>query len=474
MIIYLNQNNQKGQIALLVTLIFLFVILFIGIWLTSLTIKEMTMASNIEKSTRALDAANAGIEEALYKKNTVGLSNGDTGSGTLGDISYSWKVEIDKFGDITIKSIGEKENIKRAMIVFHGWTVKSIGKIGKMLSVDVGDGNNDGLNEVYGANFDGYIYKFEYSPTTCVWLREDVGNASSGEMSTVFIGDGDNDGSNEVYGKGFNQLLQFKYSLSSWSKTSLVPLNSHTRSMITDGNNDMYNEIYSGEWIAPNYQFTQIRHSSGSWSKDPMGMTSRRLDTTEDIAVGDGNNDGLNEVYGGADDEIYQFTYNSSAGSWLQEIMETNNTRSVCVGDGNNNGQNEVYTGECGSGQVNQYTYIESTNSWGKLIIGTCANRASRCIEGVFVGNGDNDDFGFNEVYATGERPEGKYGLCIYRYSTSTASFIEEVILFDDWPKSLSIGDGDDNGLEEMYVAGYNGNIYQFEYKFPLFEETRP
>ena len=60
-------NNQKGQIALLLTLVFLFAILSIGIGLTYLTVKEITMARNIEESAIALAAADAGMEFALNK-----------------------------------------------------------------------------------------------------------------------------------------------------------------------------------------------------------------------------------------------------------------------------------------------------------------------------------------------------------------------------------------------------------------------
>ena len=59
--------NQKGQIALLVTLVILGAILSIGAGLTLVTIKEMKMASNIEESAMALAAAHAGIEYALYR-----------------------------------------------------------------------------------------------------------------------------------------------------------------------------------------------------------------------------------------------------------------------------------------------------------------------------------------------------------------------------------------------------------------------
>ncbi|MGB2762761.1 MAG: hypothetical protein WBC21_04510 [Minisyncoccales bacterium] len=106
--------NQKGQIALLVTLVILGAILSIGAGLTLVTIKEMRMAKNIEESAKAITAADAGTEEALYIEKTVGLNPGDTGFAILGDTSYDWEVQEEE-GWRFLKSIGTCHNIKRAI-----------------------------------------------------------------------------------------------------------------------------------------------------------------------------------------------------------------------------------------------------------------------------------------------------------------------------------------------------------------------
>ncbi len=116
----IDLKNQKGQNALLITLVFLSVILSIGIWLTSLTVKEMRMASNVEESLKALNAADSGIEHALFRLDQGDFIDQLCSSGwTTLDNGSQYCLEVTE-GTIAnpeaIKSIGNFNDVERAVL----------------------------------------------------------------------------------------------------------------------------------------------------------------------------------------------------------------------------------------------------------------------------------------------------------------------------------------------------------------------
>ncbi len=83
-----------------------------------------------------------------------------------------------------------------------------------MTDVCVGDGNGDGGVKVYGANYDRrMIYQFEWNGSD--WDKTDMGSLGGGNIFTgmfgVAVGDGNEDGEMEVYGASIeNKIFQFK------------------------------------------------------------------------------------------------------------------------------------------------------------------------------------------------------------------------------------------------------------------------
>ena len=108
--------NQKGQIALLITLVILGAILSIGLGLTLVTIKEMKMAKNIEESAKALVAADAGMEYAFYKIDNEEAIEADRICPDYKDLDNGASYCINTDDPDNTKSIGKFGNIKRAMI----------------------------------------------------------------------------------------------------------------------------------------------------------------------------------------------------------------------------------------------------------------------------------------------------------------------------------------------------------------------
>jgi hypothetical protein len=64
--------NKKGQIAILVTLLFLTVILAVSVGLIALTVREIKMARNVKESAQAIAAADAGMDYILANMSAVG------------------------------------------------------------------------------------------------------------------------------------------------------------------------------------------------------------------------------------------------------------------------------------------------------------------------------------------------------------------------------------------------------------------
>jgi hypothetical protein len=95
--------------------------------------------------------------------------------------------------------------------------------------VVVGDGDRDGRNEVYQANYFGVFLKHTYSQTNG-WTPEPMfgsGGLSSPEGNTVhptslFLGDADGDGSQELYAAtDLGELYQVRWSGTAWTATRI-------------------------------------------------------------------------------------------------------------------------------------------------------------------------------------------------------------------------------------------------------------
>ena len=60
-------NNQKGQVALFITLITLFIMLTVGLSLSEMTIKQTKITRDAYRSVQAYCLADSGTEHVLYE-----------------------------------------------------------------------------------------------------------------------------------------------------------------------------------------------------------------------------------------------------------------------------------------------------------------------------------------------------------------------------------------------------------------------
>lgn len=118
------QENEKGAIALLLTVIVLSVIFVIAAGMAVIRIIELQLALDVSDSVEAYQAADSGVECALNEidddsditsANLISNCNGVV----IGDESYTLEIiSRDASNDVEkIKSIGESAKIKRAVEV---------------------------------------------------------------------------------------------------------------------------------------------------------------------------------------------------------------------------------------------------------------------------------------------------------------------------------------------------------------------
>ena len=329
------------------------------------------------------------------------------------------------------------------MYHLNNWDRTDLGSGGnEMRGVSVGDGNNDGELEVYGACQDYHIYQFSWNGVG--WNRTDLGSGGN-YMFGVAVGDGNNDGELEVYGACYDyHIYQFKWNGSSWDSTDLGFGGRWMRGVaVGDGNNDGLLEVYGACQDSSIYQFSW---NGSSWDKTDLGSGGN---TMRGVAVGDGNNDGVLEVYGACSDyHIYQFKWNGS--SWDSTDLGSGwySMYGVAVGDGNNDGVLEVY-----GANDDWYIYQFSWDgiSWDKTYLGYGDNS----MFGVAVGDGNND--GEIEVY-------GSAAYHLYQFKWNGASW-EKTDLGSggDFMSGVAVGDGNNDGEVEVYGSCNNNYIYQFK-----------
>jgi hypothetical protein len=199
----------------------------------------------------------------------------------------------------------------------------------------LGDGNNDDRNEIFSADQDGHMYLYYKSND---WSTQDMGNPprfwyqnqwNTANMRGVAVGDGDNDGDLEVYGATSNShIYRYSYNSSStsWNITDVGTGDNDgtgsfytqglTRVVVGDGDNDGSNEVYATGYInASVYQF-RYNSSAGKWTGKNLISLGASLNAL-DIVLGDGNDDGDNElIIGASNKQVYIVSYDSSGGSW--------------------------------------------------------------------------------------------------------------------------------------------------------------
>ena len=341
-----------------------------------------------------------------------------------------------------------------------------------LYGVAVGDGDRDSSNEVYVTSFDDAT-TYQYTYTDSGWAS--TGIASGGTyLYRVVVGDGDDDGSSEVYAAGYSyiwpnygpMLQQIYHESDGWHTNTITTLGYWTVNVaMGDGNNDNRTEIYTADYYGHIYQNVKGK----TWDSSDIGNTTNSSDSNYanmyGLAIGDGDNDGKNEVYGSSSiGYVDRFAFDGS--SWRHTIVgrgEINSyygenysmLYSIRVGDADNDGKNEVYGVSWTNASVYRFSWDNSTKKWGRTTVASLGN----WIYAYSVAIGDADGDGSNELYA------GTYKQ-VYKvwYDNKTLEWrTAGVGGGGSYMYDLAIGSATgDTTQKELYGACLDGHAYQF------------
>ncbi len=349
----------------------------------------------------------------------------------------------------------------------HVWRFTDIGTAGSPSTggltgrLVIADPDQTGSRNLYVANLDRMPY--EISKVNVSWQVNALTMGTASELCTSLVmADSDGDQYPELYcGLSNNHLIRYKNP--GWGRSDLGYGN-------TTGTPKFYaiaNADFSGDGIAEIYvggdtdsaphgrlfQFLNI--NSSTWIKSPLpGCPDSPV---YGLATGDGNNDGVLEMYSAnADGKVYQYKYNGT--SWTITTTGTSDGAamdSVAVGDGDNDGKMEVYT-TCQDGKLYQFRYALS--AWTVQTLGTTAPQA---LHGVAVSDGDSN--GTSEIYATCENGHA------YQYQGQAAQWtVKDLGGTGTSLHALAVGDADNDNRYEVYALGGNSHVYQFQLSAPI------
>ncbi|MBM4250215.1 MAG: hypothetical protein FJ149_12515, partial [Euryarchaeota archaeon] len=354
----------------------------------------------------------------------------------------------------------------------ESWIVNDLGRPYNVSSSDTsyglydlaaGDGDRDGESEVYvNSNYNAHVYR--YSADNNSWVADDIGRLLEDSHGTnIIIGDADDDGYDEVYAGttingANNYIFQLNKGKDGWEKDLLGSTgNTSNGYAIGDGNNDNRNELFSSDVDGHVYMYCKTQ----TWNCQDVGNGSEYQKDhaiMRGIAVGDGDNDGRNEVYVSNHDGLtFRVEYAGYGWNWTEIGIQKNTVRSdLALGDADNDGEKEICVVAVGSNSSTiMYKWNSSSESWDGVVMAGYLPGYGVGDHRIIIGDGNGD--GENEVFTS----RGNY---LYRLSfingTWTSAYLGSA---NSGINALAIGSiaGDPN-QKEIYAACRDGHLYQF------------
>jgi len=345
--------------------------------------------------------------------------------------------------------------------------------------ISIGDGDNDNQTEIYTTCEDNaHVYQFR--ATNGKWASSDLGTLVTGTKlyaGPIVVGDADDNGKNEVYAcvaefdtlPPYPQIYQFVNGSDGWTINDLgdAGLNVITGMAIADGNNDSRSEIYASTINGHIYQYSK----GSTWSSQDVGGASQFLYQDKyltpymnDVAVGDGDNDGNLEVYGAAcDNHIYRFNYTGS--SWNTADLGAkeeplgypylSGMLKLAAGDADNDGKQEVYGASYINATVWEYRWNASSQSWCYTALASLGPGAT--ADDLCIADGNSD--GENELYI----PTAWNEVFQVKLNDTTGKWeLSSVGSGEGSMNGVAVGGADDTQQMAVYSTCSDGVLYQF------------
>ncbi len=244
--------------------------------------------------------------------------------------------------------------IANTSVCWADWTRDTVGLYARYYEVKVADGRNDGIQRVYCCCYNGHVVEWSYNGND--WSMVDCGSAPSGpdnRLISIWIGDGRGDGLNRVYSACANgYVYEFSYNGGSWVMNDLgTPGIFYAGQVVGQPRNDDTNRVCAGGWNTPVREYTW---NGTTW--DALNVTSgNRYIWPLDIAQG--RNDGVYRIYAPDWYQYYLREYSWNGNSYEEiNVSAPQPLVKAIVGLGRNDGANRVYA--AGKfGHIHEFTY---------------------------------------------------------------------------------------------------------------------
>jgi hypothetical protein len=333
-----------------------------------------------------------------------------------------------------------------------------------VLDMGIGDADRDGTPELYGGGRDGLFRFWRVTPTSAM-----VETVAPGQFFHVAVGDGDRDGRPDLYASGYNEssgrseLRQFVRADGAW-RERLLAADDRMDGPFTlgDVDRDGLRELYVTGSEGVDTTVTRLRFASGAWQSDVVARF--HADTTYNISpngiwAGDADGDGQVELVVTAAGKPGPFLYmvDYAGGAWSATRVAVDNIDGVVAGDVDGDGRGEI------AGMVRNEVHVY------RLVAGTWTDTIVMTIPvsglDLFLGDGDND--GSQELYTL------SYDDHVYQVRKWGSSWLLADMgttpSFDDYGDRIIVGDADGDGKREVYTSTFDsdlryGHLTQFKW----------
>jgi hypothetical protein len=240
----------------------------------------------------------------------------------------------------------------------------------------IGPGRGDGKERMYVASYDFNIYEIWNDATG--WHQLTVGNLGGNLGMHTVVGDGRNDGVTRLYAASTQQLFEFTWNGTSWTKLLIGSAPGAHELALGNGRRDGLNNVYISSISSGNFE---ARWNGTAWTITSMGDSG----DARGLELGDGRNDGIIRVYSALfDGRIREFTWNGTAWTFVNMPMAGTQNIHAYIVPGRNDGINRVYTCNA-NGKVFEYSWNGAT--WDIYNMGG----GSDYMYGLHYGTGRND-----------------------------------------------------------------------------------
>lgn len=268
------------------------------------------------------------------------------------------------------------------------WTLIPCGQITAgnylaMLDVKVGDARGDGINRVYVACGNGFIYEFSYENDE--WSYEQVGGQAGWCPAGVEIGIPRNDGVIRLVGDGYMKALEFTWNGENWEQYTIKTGAFDCWAIgLGDGRGDGQNRVYCSDGYDANHCVREYSWNGSSYDETLLPAPNQMIKT----AIGDARNDGKNRVYGaGRNGHVYEFTYENDQWNRLDIHPDAPNKSryGLCIGE-KIRGELCLYSVAQG-GAIRQHYW--ANESWNDEIMDTITGATANVTYGSVNGGGE-------------------------------------------------------------------------------------